>query len=198
MTKSNILKIATQEFSIHGYDAVSMNKLAAKLEVNKATIYYHYKDKRSLYQEVLTSLIHINREKNNKIINSDINPKEKFRQYIKLFVETIKEHPQIVSISLREMANLGSNVDSTMANDFKQEMLDIKNIVLQLNLKERYKKLDFYELKSLIMGTVNTYYSIQMSHLELDGINDFENNSDKVLDYTIDFLSNILLDALCE
>ena len=60
MTKENILQVAIQEFSLYGYDAVSMNNLASKLDVNKATIYYHYKDKKSLYQAVLTKLIRQN------------------------------------------------------------------------------------------------------------------------------------------
>jgi len=30
-----------------------MNDLVKKLDINKATIYYHFKDKRSLYNEVI-------------------------------------------------------------------------------------------------------------------------------------------------
>ena len=60
MSKEKIIKIATQEFATYGYDGVSMNTLASKLEVNKATIYYHFKHKKSLYQDVLKSIIKIN------------------------------------------------------------------------------------------------------------------------------------------
>ena len=44
LTRKKILKTATEEFSKFGYDAVSMNNLASKIDVNKATIYYHFKD----------------------------------------------------------------------------------------------------------------------------------------------------------
>ena len=40
MIKEHILDIATSEFAILGYSALSMNNLAKKLEINKATIYY--------------------------------------------------------------------------------------------------------------------------------------------------------------
>jgi len=198
MTKDNILKVATKEFSIYGYDAVSMNKLASKLEVNKATIYYHFKDKKSLYQEILQSLIQLNQEKNEAIANSDIPAEEKFRQYIKLFIHTIKENPEIVPIALREMANLGGNLEDSISSYLEKEMLYLKNIVLQLNLKEKYKHLDFYELKGLIMGTINTYYSMQMSNIKATGLKDLDKNSDKILDYLCEFITSLLLDALCE
>ena len=198
MTKDNILKVATKEFSIYGYDAVSMNKLASKLEVNKATIYYHFKDKKSLYQEILQSLIQLNQEKNEAIANSDIPAEEKFRQYIKLFIHTIKDNPEIVPIALREMANLGGNLEDSISSYLEKEMLYLKNIVLQLNLKEKYKHLDFYELKGLIMGTINTYYSMQMSNIKATGLKDLDKNSDKILDYLCEFITSLLLDALCE
>ncbi|MEA3513455.1 MAG: TetR/AcrR family transcriptional regulator [Campylobacterota bacterium] len=198
MTKTNILKVATQEFSKYGYDAVSMNKLADKLNINKATIYYHFKDKQSLYQEMLKNLLHLNKEISEQIINSDLEPKEKFKEYIKNFIQSVKNNPQIVSISLRELANLGANVDNSLGDDFEQEMKDLRAIVLQLNLKDKYKTMDFYELKAVILGTINTYYSMQMSHVDVIGIKDFNQNSDDVLNYLNEFISNILVDALCK
>lgn len=198
MTKTNILKVATQEFSKYGYDAVSMNKLADKLNINKATIYYHFKDKQSLYQEILKNLLHLNKEISEQIINSDLEPKEKFKEYIKNFIQSVKNNPQIVSISLRELANLGANVDNSLGDDFEQEMKDLRAIVLQLNLKDKYKTMDFYELKAVILGTINTYYSMQMSHVDVIGIKDFNQNSDDVLNYLNEFISNILVDALCK
>jgi AcrR family transcriptional regulator len=198
MTKENILKVATQEFSLYGYDAVSMNKLASKLEVNKATIYYHYKDKKSLYQEVVTTLIRKNREKIEYIIDSDDNPKEKFKNYISLFIQTIKETPQIVPLTLREMANLGINVEGYIEDDLEKEIMYLKDILLKLDLKEKYKKTDPFIIKAFIYGTVNTYYSMQMSNVNINTIKDFSKNSDDVLDYVDEVLSNILLDALCK
>ena len=40
MTKKRILDVATEEFATLGYSGLSMNKLAEKLKINKAMIYY--------------------------------------------------------------------------------------------------------------------------------------------------------------
>lgn len=198
MTKDNILKVATVEFANQGYDGLSMNKLAAKLEVNKATIYYHFKDKRSLYLEVLSSLITIKRNETEDILKSDLTPKEKFKNYINLYIEAISETPQIVQLSLREMANFGEDVKNGIEKELEDEISYLKQFIDILDIKEKYKQLDLFELKSLIMGTINSYYVMQMSHLELKGMQDLNNDPEKILTYTGDFISNILIDALCE
>lgn len=45
-TSEKILKVAADEFARIGYDGLSMNSLVEKLEINKATVYYHFKDKK--------------------------------------------------------------------------------------------------------------------------------------------------------
>ncbi len=198
MTKSKILKTATEEFSRYGYDGVSMNNLAAKLGINKATIYYYFKDKKTLYNEVLKNLIIISRSDMEEMANKPMEPKERFKNYISIYVKRLIEHPHIIPISLRELANSGNNVETTMVKEFERDMVYLVSSVSRLNLKERYKNLDFFALKSLILGTVNTYYSIQMSNLELPGLSDFGKEGAKIADYLEEFISNILLDTLCK
>lgn len=198
MTKENILNVATNEFTIYGYDAVSMNRLASKLEVNKATIYYHFKDKQSLYQEVIKNLIISNQENIEKVLSSSIEAKEKFRCYIKEFIQTIKNKPQIVALSLREMANYGGNVDEQIVPYIEQEIEYLRLAIVGLPLKEKYKRLDMYLLKSVILGTVSHYYAFEMSDLEFKGLTQFSKNSENVLDFANDFLVDFILDAICE
>ena len=196
--KEYILKVATQEFSLYGYDAVSMNKLASKLEINKATIYYYYKDKKSLYQSVLGNLISRNKDQVKELINSKLEPKEMFRQYINLFINNIKETPQIIPLTLREMANLGVNVEGSIEEDLEENIKYLASILSKLNLKNHYKDTDPYIIKALMYGTINTYYSMQMSIVNLKTIKDLDKNTTNILNYTNEFISNILIDSLCE
>ena len=169
-----------------------------KLGINKATIYYYFKDKKTLYNEVLKNLIIISRSDIEKMADKPIEPKERFKNYIGLYIKRLIEHPHIIPISLRELANSGNNVETAMVKEFERDMAYLINSVSGLNLKERYKNLDFFALKSLILGTVNTYYSIQMSNFKLEGLSDFGKEGAKIADYLEEFISNILLDALCK
>jgi len=197
MTKENILTIASQEFSSYGYDKVSMNNLATKLNINKATIYYHFKDKKSLYQEIVRNIIKSDKEQIEDIINSDYPPKDKFRLFIKKNIEKVKKNTQIIPLSLREMANLGTNVENAIEENIEEEIELLVALLQELDLKDRYKDLDPYMLKSMIIGTINTYYSMQISNLKFTKMKNLDKNCDQVLDYVGDFISDILLDGLC-
>lgn len=197
MTKKRILDVATEEFATLGYSGLSMNKLAEKLKINKAMIYYYFKDKRNLYDEVISSIIELNEEKK-EILNSSLEAKEKFKRYIKLYTKTINNNPNIIPLTLREMANFDLGIENNIPNSIEQELVLMKQIILQLNLKEKYKDIDFYELKAMIIGTISSYYSMQKTPLKLSNIKDFDKNDTKILNYVEEFITNILLDALCE
>ena len=198
MTKKRILDVATEEFATLGYSGLSMNKLAEKLKINKAMIYYYFKDKRNLYDEVISSIIELNEEEKKEILNSSLEAKEKFKRYIKLYTKTISNNPNIIPLTLREMANFDLGIENNIPNSNEQELVLMKQIILQLNLKEKYKDIDFYELKAMIIGTISSYYSMQKTPLKLSNIKDFDKNDTKILNYVEEFITNILLDALCE
>jgi len=198
MTKKRILDVATEEFATLGYSGLSMNNLAEKLKINKAMIYYYFKDKRNLYDEVISSIIELNEEEKKEILNSSLEAKEKFKRYIKLYTKTINNNPNIIPLTLREMANFDLGIENNIPNSIEQELVLMKQIILQLNLKEKYKDIDFYELKAMIIGTISSYYSMQKTPLKLSNIKDFDKNDTKILNYVEEFITNILLDALCE
>lgn len=198
MTKKRILDVAMEEFATLGYSGLSMNKLAEKLKINKAMIYYYFKDKRNLYDEVISSIIELNEEEKKEILTSSLEAKEKFKRYIKLYTKTISNNPNIIPLTLREMANFDLGIENNIPNSIEQELVLMKQIILQLNLKEKYKDIDFYELKAMIIGTISSYYSMQKTPLKLSNIKDFDKNDTKILNYVEEFITNILLDALCE
>ncbi len=133
-----------------------------------------------------------------ELINKKMDPKERFKEYINLYIRRIKEHPHIIPLSLRELANSANNIESNMIKEFERDMGYFADIVSQLNLKEKYENIDFFALKSLVLGTINTYYTLQMSNLDFNGLNDFEKKPDDIFDYLCVFISDILLDALCK
>ena len=135
MTKKRILDVATEEFATLGYSGLSMNKLAEKLKINKAMIYYYFKDKRNLYDEVISSIIELNEEEKKEILNSSLEAKEKFKRYIKLYTKTISNNPNIIPLTLREMANFDLGIENNIPNSIEQELVLMKQIILQLNLK---------------------------------------------------------------
>jgi AcrR family transcriptional regulator len=198
MTKDKILKVALEEFSKYGYDAVSMNDLVKKLHVNKATIYYHYKDKRALYQAVVESLFMLILSNLKAAFSQKIPPEEALNVYIKTMVESIKKTPQIPSFALREIANFGNRLNENIVPHFEKELSYLNNALNQLDLKEEYKNINAYVFFSMINGTIFTFYAIQMSELSIGTNNDMKQNASKSLDHIASFISSVLLNSLCK
>jgi AcrR family transcriptional regulator len=55
--KEEILDVATQLFAAHGYDGTSMNDVAGRVGMRKASLFYHFATKDSLYEAVLDRLV---------------------------------------------------------------------------------------------------------------------------------------------
>ena len=50
VSKDKILRAATQEFIEQGFHGARMDRIARTGKFNKAMIYYHFKDKQSIYE----------------------------------------------------------------------------------------------------------------------------------------------------
>ena len=199
-TRDKILQIAEEEFARIGYDALSMNDLVKKLNINKATIYYHFEDKKSLYQEVIKNTMTQINHSIETILEEDldISPKDKFRLFIHQLVNVFEERPTIVPLALREFANFGENVDESITPYMEIQNEFIKKAMEELNLKDKYKEVNVYSFFSLINGTIMNFYPIQMSQLPVGGDDKIKLNSKKSLEYIADFVADIILDAICK
>lgn len=198
MTKDRILKVASIEFSKYGYDGVSMNNLVKKLDINKATVYYHYKDKKSLYIEVMKTTVTKMNEKTRLIFKENLEPKEFLYAYIKVYASSIKEMPYLPGLALREIASLGADIDESLIPLFDEDVQHLRMALDKLDIKDKYKDIDDYAFHTLILGTIFTFYSIQMSHLDVGTKDELKNDEDKSLDYICSFISNLLLDSICK
>ncbi len=194
MTKHYILQHAVDEFAHFGYEGFSTNKFSQKIELNKATIYYHFKDKKNLYQEVLLYLSENNTDGVTRLMGSEMNSRRKLEGYIRLYVQSIKKHPQIVPIGLRETANYGSGIDDIFAREIARDMEQLETIIAGLPLKAKYKKYKAHEIKAFISGTVKTYYAMQRS----SAFQKSQRADGEILDHIGSFVTDCLLDALCE
>lgn len=195
-TREAILKIAEEEFARLGYDAVSMNELEKKININQATVYYHFEDKKSLYQEVIKDILEELNFNIKSIFRTNLEGEILFRSYINAIIISMRNRPTIIPLALRELANFGSNIDESVIPFIDEEIKYIEIILSKMNIKEEYKDINPYVLMSLIHGTIKEFYVIQMSELSIGGKSELKNDSKKTLNYVADFVSNMVLDTL--
>ncbi len=56
-TQKNIINTAMKLFARDGFDGVSVDLIASEAKINKAMIYYYFKNKAKLYEKVVSTLL---------------------------------------------------------------------------------------------------------------------------------------------
>lgn len=195
-TREIILKVAEEEFAKKGFDGVNMDELIKKLNIDKTTVYYHFQDKKDLYQEIIKDALEEVNSNIKSIFRSNLNGDILFRSYINALIISMRNRPTIIPLALREFANFGSKVDESVVPFIEEEIKCIQMILEKLDVKEEYKQMNPYVLLCLINGTIKEFYVIQMSELPVDGNSKLKKDSKKTLNYISDYVANMILDAI--
>src|ERR1700731_5434233 len=80
-SRAAILKAAVAEFAEHGIAGARTDAIARAAQVNKALLYYYFKDKETLYGAVLDNAFSGMKAKVFEVLDSDLPPREKIMAY---------------------------------------------------------------------------------------------------------------------
>src|ERR1700758_266387 len=80
-SRAAILKAAAREFAEHGIAGARTDAIAREARVNKALLYYYFKDKETLYGAVLDNAFSGMKSKVFQVLDSDLPPREKIMSY---------------------------------------------------------------------------------------------------------------------
>ncbi len=109
-TRTAILQAAVREFAREGVAGARTDAIARAAKVNKALLYYYYRDKDALYGAALD---HVFNERNAflmRVLAEDIPPGEKIVRYVGAFFDYLAEHPSHREIVQREMVARGAHM----------------------------------------------------------------------------------------
>jgi len=174
LTKANILKAAIELFSIKSFDATTVDDIAVHCNVNKAMIYYYYKNKAGLYEQAMVTLM----EDIYNDIYIEYKKSKTALEGLKAFVTTYslyaKKHPYFPALLLRELSNSGAHLPELMF--FKmRKIFFLLSEILEKGVKDGI----FYDVKPMIIhfmiiGTINlmiTTTSIREKAMNLEDLN---------------------------
>src|ERR1700761_7936274 len=80
-SRAAILRAAAREFAEHGIDGARTDAIAREARVNKALLYYYFKDKETLYSAVLDEAFSGLKKSVFEVLNSDLPAREKILAY---------------------------------------------------------------------------------------------------------------------
>jgi len=102
-SRAAILQAAIREFSREGVAGARTDAIARAAGVNKALLYYYFKDKETLYAAVLDQVFEGLSQSVQKALSSDLPPREKLLAYVGAHFDYIASHPLYPRITQGEM-----------------------------------------------------------------------------------------------
>src|SRR5258706_11365426 len=102
-SRAAILRAAAQEFAEHGIAGARTDAIAREARVNKALLYYYFKDKETLYGAVLDDAFSGLKSTVFQVLDSDLPPREKIMAYAGAYFDFIASNQLYPRLMQREM-----------------------------------------------------------------------------------------------
>jgi AcrR family transcriptional regulator len=88
-SRQEILRTAARLFQQRGYDATSMNDVAAALKLSKGGLYHHFQSKDEILYEIMNHAMEITEERVLNPVRGIADPEERLRALIRLHIEVV-------------------------------------------------------------------------------------------------------------
>jgi TetR/AcrR family transcriptional regulator len=116
VSPDRILAAAAPEFAARGYAGARVDRIARAARVNKAMIYYHFRNKQELYRALLRQTFSRAAERLQAIQASPDPPPVQLERVVAAIAAFVRDHGFFPAIMLREIAEGGARLDrDTMA-----------------------------------------------------------------------------------
>lgn len=110
-TRRDVFLAAAHLFSARGFDGVGVDDIARDARANKAMIYYHFKDKLTLYREIVRDMLRETGERLTAIADDPGPADRRIREFIATFTELKDARAWVPTLMLREMAEGAPHLD---------------------------------------------------------------------------------------
>ncbi|MBH1942166.1 TetR/AcrR family transcriptional regulator [Mobilitalea sibirica] len=97
ITKDRIFQAALKQFAQHGFEGARMEKIAAEVGINKASLYFHFKSKEEIFQELFQNIITKYQVKMKQIMadTKDLSTKDKLIAIYQNYLEYNLNNPEM-------------------------------------------------------------------------------------------------------
>lgn len=127
-SRDRLLAAAAAEFAARGFAGAKVDRIAARARLNKAMIYYHFRNKAALYHEILAGVFRTIAD----AVETDVttgSPDEQVRQFVRTIAREASGRPHFASMWLREMADGGSHIDAAILDQMRRVLRVLAGII---------------------------------------------------------------------
>ena len=138
-SRAAILRAAVAEFAEHGIAGARTDAIARTARVNKALLYYYFKDKDALYEAVLDHVFSGLRDRVMPVLESEMEPREKLLEYAARYFDYIAANPRFPRVVQGEWMRMGPKGNPRMMRIAREYFAPIYRGVVRCFVKAREK-----------------------------------------------------------
>lgn len=195
-TSRKILDCASRMFAQHGYNGTIMDDLAEQCGVNKASIYYHHKDKATLYDHALTAIFTPIADTVIEAVEAQADPVKQLEVHIKTFARAAADNPWFAAILMREMASGGANMPVPARQQMQRILFLLKRILQSGESQGVFRSSDALIIHFMIIGTLNLFVVSIPLRQSLPDVDQFEQLQSSNIESASDQLAKTIIGSL--
>jgi TetR/AcrR family transcriptional regulator, cholesterol catabolism regulator len=131
--RQEILRAPARLFQQQGYDATSMNDVAAALKLSKGGLYHHFQSKDEILFHIMSHAMDITEERVIKVARRIEGPEERLRTVIRLHIEVVlSEEDREITVMLHENHPLPPGLRRKINGRKKDYIHFVENLIAEV------------------------------------------------------------------
>ncbi|MGA7630683.1 MAG: TetR/AcrR family transcriptional regulator [Terriglobales bacterium] len=161
-SRAAILRAAVAEFAEHGIAGARTDAIARAAHVNKALLYYYFKDKDALYEAVLDHVFGGLRARVMPVLEGNLAPQRKMLEYVTAYFDYIAANPRFPRVVQAESmrAGMGSARMQRVAKEYFGPIFRKLSEVLRSGIEAgEFRAVNPMDLAPTLVGIIIFYFS---------------------------------------
>ena len=159
-SRQEILRTAARLFQQRGYDATSMNDVAAALKLSKGGLYHHFQSKDEILFEIMNHAMEITQERVLGPVRGIADPAERLRALIRLHIEVVlSPRDREITVMLHENHPLPPTLRKRINNRKKEYIHFVEGLMAEVQRSRQAKGSVSPRAAALaLLGMINWIY----------------------------------------
>jgi TetR/AcrR family transcriptional regulator, cholesterol catabolism regulator len=139
--KQEILRTAARLFQQRGYDATSMNDVAAALKLSKGGLYHHFQSKDEILFEIMNHAMEITQDRVLNPVRGIADPEERLRVLIRLHIEVVlSPRDREITVMLHENHPLPPSLRKRINTRKKEYIHFVEKLIAEVQEKAQKRR----------------------------------------------------------
>jgi len=162
-SRAAILRAAAEEFAEHGIAGARTEAIAREARVNKALLYYYFKDKETLYGAVLDNAFSGLKATVFRVLDSDLPAREKIMIYAGTYFDFIASNQVYPRLMQREMMRAreghSPHIEKLVKNYFQPIYARVGELLRKGIAEGEFRKIDPAHFVPSMVAMIIFYFS---------------------------------------